>query len=67
MISEAEGEDDVLVNDPIFVSGEEEDFTPIHLAEGEFEGLEDEFNSDTDETDIPLASLQDDDNEDGGE
>ena len=55
-------DDDVLVNDPIFVSDEdEEDFTPIHLAEGAFEGLEDEFDTGTDETDIPLASLQDDD------
>jgi len=41
------GEDDdgeVMVNDPIFVAdeGEEDDLTPIHLAEGAFEGLEDD-------------------------
>ena len=56
----ADGDDD-----PIYVSGDdEEDFTPIHLAEGAFESLEDELDTGTDETDIPLASLQDNDDED---
>jgi len=40
------GDDDgeVMVNDPIFVADDEkeEDLTPIHLAEGAFEGLEDD-------------------------
>ena len=40
------GDDDgeVMVNDPIFVADveSEEDLTPIHLAEGAFEGLEDD-------------------------
>jgi len=62
-----DGDDGVLTDDEVNAFGDdEEDFTPIHLAEGTFEGLEDDLDSGTDETDIPLASLQevDDDDED---
>ena len=61
----AEDDEGVVVNEPIYVSGEDEDdFTPIHLAEGAFEGLEDDSETASlDETDIPLASLQDDDDD----
>jgi len=55
-------DEDVLVNEPIYVTGDdEEDFTPIHLAEGGFE--EDDDGKDaTDETEIPLASFMGEEN-----
>ncbi|MDH5354541.1 MAG: LysM peptidoglycan-binding domain-containing protein, partial [Gammaproteobacteria bacterium] len=37
----SESDDEFTVNDPIFVA-EEDDLTPIHLAESVFEGLEDD-------------------------
>lgn len=45
----SDSDDEYTVNDPIFVSdeGEEEDLTPIHLAEGDFESL-DNFDDDSD-------------------
>ena len=65
-----EDEGEVMVNDPIFVADEddEDDLTPIHLAEGAFEGLEDDSDiSLPDESGIAetlMGSSQDDDEED---
>ncbi len=48
------GDGEILINDPIFASDEDEedDLTPIHLAEGAFEGLDDDS-----EISMPDASL----------
>ncbi len=57
-------DEDVVVNDPIFAMGDEEDdeeLTPIHLAEGAFEGLEDEdseIGAITQETELPSSMVE---------
>ena len=63
------GDEDVIVNDPIFAIDDEyneEELTPIHLAEGAFEGLEDDV-SDTnmvEDTALPSSMVEEDDEDD---
>ena len=63
-------DEDVVVNAPIFAMDDDEDdeeLTPIHLAEGAFEGLEDEdseISLTTQDTELPSSMVEEDEEDD---